>query len=76
MIRTETLQSKHELEFDPPDEKSQCRTVRANGMAIGFRPIDKEFIYLQRCPDCKKENYAFYVALGSCGWCGWDANDN
>lgn len=32
-------------------------------------------IYLERCPDCGRENYAPAVASGICSWCGYDAND-
>lgn len=31
-------------------------------------------IYLIRCPDCQKENYALAVASGRCAFCGFDSN--
>jgi len=39
---------------------------------IGFKT--KDTIYLQYCPNCGKENYAFAVSSGQCVWCGFDAN--
>lgn len=29
---------------------------------------------LERCPECKKENYALNVFSGICTWCGFNAN--
>lgn len=31
-------------------------------------------VYLVRCPECHKENWAPSVASGVCAWCGYDAN--
>lgn len=31
-------------------------------------------IYLVRCFECGKDNYAMAVASGCCAWCGFDAN--
>jgi len=33
-------------------------------------------LYLVRCPQCERENYAMNVALGVCAWCGWDETKN
>jgi hypothetical protein len=30
----------------------------------------------ERCPECKRENYALNVLSGICTWCGWDVNKN
>lgn len=30
--------------------------------------------FLQRCPECDRENYIMNVALGVCTWCGFNAN--
>lgn len=27
-------------------------------------------LYVQRCPECEKENWAPAVASGQCAWCG------
>jgi len=32
--------------------------------------IDKDQLFLVRCPKCKKENYMLAVASGRCAWCG------
>jgi ribosomal protein L37E len=37
-----------------------------------FKKEDK--VFLVYCPKCKRENYAFNVAVGLCAWCGYDAN--
>ena len=29
--------------------------------------------YVQRCPDCGRENWGPAVATGECAWCGWSA---
>ena len=29
--------------------------------------------YLQRCPECSRENWAPAVATGRCAWCGYVA---
>lgn len=47
-------------------------SVLVKGKYIGFRAKGK--IYLQRCPECDRENYSPAVALGQCAWCGWDGN--
>ena len=44
--------------------------VYFNGMVIGFRSNGK--LYLTRCPQCERENYAPSVASGQCAWCGWE----
>lgn len=31
-------------------------------------------VFLVRCPECKKENWAMAVADGVCVWCGFDGN--
>ena len=28
-------------------------------------------VFLVRCPECGKENWAMMVATGQCVWCGW-----
>lgn len=33
-------------------------------------------LYLIRCPECKRENYAMNVSSGICAWCGFDGNAN
>lgn len=43
------------------------------------KKLEKNFIhngkvYLVRCPNCDKENYAMAVSSGVCAWCGFDAN--
>lgn len=30
-------------------------------------------VYLTRCPECERENYAIAVATGQCCWCGYKA---
>jgi rRNA maturation endonuclease Nob1 len=42
------------------------------GNRFGFLGNNKR-IYLQRCPICKKENYAMNVSSGMCTWCGHKA---
>lgn len=37
---------------------------------VGFRDKDG-MLFLQRCPECRRENYAMAVATGQCAWCGW-----
>lgn len=32
-------------------------------------------IYMERCPKCRKENYAPAVATGQCAWCGYKATE-
>ena len=44
--------------------------VIINDVYIGFRDKDGK-LFLQRCPECGKENYAMWVASGQCAWCGW-----
>jgi predicted Zn-ribbon and HTH transcriptional regulator len=41
---------------------------------LGFK-ADKS-LALQRCPSCKKENYALNVMSGQCTWCPFNANNN
>lgn len=43
-----------------------------NDKYIGFWSKDK--VFLQRCPECNRENYAPSVMDGCCSWCGYDAN--
>lgn len=31
--------------------------------------------YLQRCPECKRENYAMNVSIGIYTWCRLDMNN-
>jgi ribosomal protein L37E len=33
----------------------------------------KNKLYLVRCPECGKENYAMAVSSGYCAWCGYKA---
>lgn len=33
-------------------------------------------IFLQRCHECGRENYAHCVAKGVCAWCEYDANED
>lgn len=32
---------------------------------------EKGNLYVVRCRECKRENYALAVASGRCCWCGW-----
>lgn len=52
---------------------------------IGFPPkgcfwakssSGEQMLYMERCPNCGRENYAPMVATGICAWCGWDVNKN
>lgn len=50
---------------------AMVRLVRiGDAERIGFYGDDQFF--LERCPQCGKENYAPAVATGQCAWCGWD----
>lgn len=44
----------------------------AKGKGFGF--WSRGAIYMMRCFDCGKENYAAMVSSGICAWCGHDAN--
>jgi hypothetical protein len=45
--------------------------VYCDDQFIGFRgPGDR--LFLKRCPECAKENYALAVSSGMCAWCGWN----
>jgi len=39
-----------------------------------FRDEDGK-LYVVRCPECKRENYALAVAGGRCCWCGWGESE-
>ena len=28
--------------------------------------------FVERCPECQRENYSMAVASGICAWCGWE----
>ena len=43
---------------------------RADDQRENFRDASGN-LFLVRCPKCKRENYAFCVAVGQCAWCGW-----
>lgn len=32
-------------------------------------------IAMERCPKCRKENYAANVITGQCTWCGYKATE-
>jgi hypothetical protein len=40
------------------------------GLYIGFSDEGNR-VYLEKCPKCKKENFALIVADGYCAWCGY-----
>ena len=44
------------------------------GLGKGFVSISGK-IYLLRCFECGKENYAACVSSGICAWCGYNANE-
>jgi ribosomal protein L37E len=50
---------------------AQTENVR-RGKGAGFIADGK--LYLQRCFECGRENWAPMVASGQCAWCGFDAN--
>jgi len=33
-------------------------------------------LYMQRCPECARENYALNVSAGVCTWCGYAAKES
>lgn len=45
---------------------------------IGHAWKDKDtgLVFMTRCIQCGRENYAPAVASGVCVWCGYDANKN
>lgn len=43
-------------------------------VGFGYRGRNDGRMHVQRCPSCRKENYAMAVASGFCSWCGFDAN--
>ena len=47
------------------------RDVFCGDLWLGFRPSGEQQLYLQRCPECYRENYAMAVLSGACAWCGW-----
>ncbi len=46
--------------------------VYVDGLYAGFVGRADSRVGLERCPMCKKENYALSVLCGKCCWCGWD----
>jgi len=40
----------------------------------GFLDSTGKKIYMVRCFECGKENYAMSVSSGLCAFCGYDAN--
>jgi len=36
---------------------------------------DDDRLYMVRCPECGKENWAPAVASGQCAWCGYEAQE-
>lgn len=44
------------------------------GKGYGFISSEGK-IFLERCFQCGRENYAMAVASGICVWCGFDANE-
>lgn len=43
------------------------------GKGYGFQ-VDDGMVYMVRCFECGKENWAPAVASGRCAWCGHNAN--
>lgn len=48
--------------------------VCADGWPCGFRSLGEDAICLQRCPECRLENYAMMVGSGICYSCGFNIN--
>lgn len=42
-------------------------------MGQGYVYQSNDKLYLVRCPDCGRENYAMAVSSGACAWCGYKA---
>ena len=53
-----------------PNIVSNSHKVRGNAWKS-----DKGGIYMTRCYDCGKENYALNVITGICTWCGYKATE-
>ena len=50
--------------------------IAVNGKVIGFISFkNDDFINLEKCPKCGRENYTPNVTSGICTWCEFDAND-
>lgn len=47
---------------------SDVRKGKGNGFVADGK------IFLRRCFECGRENWAPAVASGCCAWCGFDAN--
>lgn len=43
-------------------------------VGYGFVPAGKVGIYMVKCFECGRENWAPAVSSGQCAWCGFDAN--
>ena len=57
-----------------PQPGHDHRIVVIDGMRVGFCGLKDDFIKLERCPKCSRENYVPNVVVGICTWCGWNAN--
>lgn len=42
--------------------------------STGYGFVEDDNYYLERCPECKLENYTMAVASGQCAWCNFDGN--
>lgn len=51
---------------------SKEKDVR-KGQGFGYEVDGK--VFMIRCFECGRENYALAVASGKCAWCGHDANE-
>lgn len=58
------------LEGEEMSGTNEYREYEGKPRCIGFR-VDTGELFLQRCPECWRENYAMAVASGQCAWCGW-----
>lgn len=63
----------HKIIKTPEDHDSNTILFYENEEKIGhgFIPKDEEKVCIQRCPECKRENYALAVISGLCTWCGF-----
>ena len=50
------------------------RDVFVNGKYVGFCGLEDDFVKIQRCYECGRENYMMSVSEGVCCWCGWNPN--
>lgn len=58
--------------------QNNIRNIDIDGGFVGYEARGKGEVNtygLQRCPNCRRENYAMAVSSGTCSWCGWDLNE-